>query len=83
MNWLAASLIVLGYFFTIWKNKWGFIIQMVGCTIYIFSMLYIDLSIVFVNGVFWLSGLLGFIKWHLEGEVITEGGDIVVNEVEK
>jgi hypothetical protein len=63
MNWIAASLIVIGYLTVIWKNRGGFIIQLGGCGIYIATMLHVDLSVVFVNLIFAAVNLIGYIRW--------------------
>jgi hypothetical protein len=66
MNWLAASLICIGYILVISKKRLGFIVQIAGCTIYIIIMLQIDLSVVAINAVFWIINAVGFYKWRHE-----------------
>jgi len=77
MNWIAASLIVIGYLLVIWKIRWGFIVQMLGCTIYIITLWSTEPSVVFVNSVFWVINLIGFIKWS---KTVVDDQNIVVDE---
>lgn len=63
MNFLAAGLIIAGYFLIARRSKIGFGVQSIGCAIYIFQFLEIDWSIVITNGIFVLVNIYGYVKW--------------------
>lgn len=63
MNWLATILIILGYVLVIYKLRLGFIVQSIGCIIYVCLYFGVDYAVVTTNAVFFLINVLGYIKW--------------------
>lgn len=63
MNWIACALIIIGYYAVIQEEKIGFIIQFVGCLIYLLIYWGVDYSLVVVNSIFIVLNIYGYFSW--------------------
>ena len=65
MNWLATILIISGFILITNKSKAGFIVQGLGCLLYV--VLNVDPAVTFNNLVFLGINVWGYYKWTYDG----------------